>query len=219
MFKQAWDRLLIQLSASKKHSNLADYWKDRAKRYGKRSVLNIAHGEDQFDSVTDFQQKTLFPLLNAELVGSEKVVLDFGCGPGRFTRGLSELIDGHAVGVDITPELLELAPKSPNVLYQCIDSGILPFPDFSFDVVWSCLVLGGIPDDHIQKTISEIERVLRPQGLFFYAENTSKAANSGYWFFRDENNYIRLGSFCKSRVIGSYEDMGQTITVFAGRKS
>lgn len=209
---------MISLPTQKKHSNLTDYWRDRAKRYGKRSVLNIAHGEDQFDSVTNYQKKILFPLLKAELVGSEKAVLDFGCGPGRFTSGLSELARATVVGVDISPELLEIAPKSSNVRYQCIETDILPFPDLSFDIVWSCLVLGGIPEDHIQKNISEIERVLRPGGLFFYVENTAKVADSEYWFFRDENNYIRLGAFCKPRVIGSYEDMGQTITVFAGRK-
>jgi len=219
MFKLMWEKMLIKLSAIKKDSNLTDFWRHRARLYGKRSVLNMAHDEDQFDEVTDFQKSILFPLLKAELKGYENIVLDFGCGPGRFTLGLAELIRGNAVGVDITPELLELAPKSFNVSYQCIGIGQLPFSGASFDVVWSCLVLGGIPDEHIGQSIAEIERVLRPGGLFFYIENTARLADTGYWFFRDEETYIRLAAFCKPKKLGEYDDLGQTISIFSGRKS
>lgn len=208
----------MKLSAPKKYSNLTDYWRDRARQYGKRSVLNMAHGEEEFDAVTDYQKQLLFPLLKSKLNGSETKVLDFGCGPGRFTGGLAELIGGTVIGVDITPELLKLAPKSPSVSYQCIGTGTLPFPDSSFDVVWSCLVLGGIPDEQIEQSIAEIDRVLRPGGLFFYVENTAKAANADYWFFRDEDTYARLSAFCKPQVLGRYEDMGQQISIFSGKK-
>jgi ubiquinone/menaquinone biosynthesis C-methylase UbiE len=81
------------------------------------------------------------------------------------------------------------------------------------------LVLGGIPDEQIEQSIAEFERVLRPGGLFFYVENTANAASADYWFFRDEDTYARLAAFCKPQVLGRYEDMGQTITIFAGRKS
>lgn len=217
MLKQIWNRL-IRLAVPKKHSNLTDYWRGRARQYGKRSVLNMAHGEEEFDAVTDYQKQLLFPLLKSELNGSEATMLDFGCGPGRFTSGLAELIGGSAIGVDITPELLELAPKSPSVSYQCIGTGTLPFPDSSFDVVWSCLVLGAIPDGQVEQSIAEIERVLRPGGLFFYVESTANAANLHYFYFRDEDTYIRLAAFCNPRKLGNYEDMGQTITIFAGKK-
>jgi SAM-dependent methyltransferase len=218
MLKRVWNRLLTKLSRPKKYSNLTDYWRDRARRHGKRSVLNMAHGEEAFESVTDYQKQILFPLLKFELSGSESAVLDFGCGPGRFTPGLAELIGGAAIGVDITPELLKLAPISPSVSYQCIGTGTLPFPDSSFDVVWSCLVLGGIPDGQIEQSIAEIDRVLRPGGVFFYVENTAYEASADYWFFRDEEAYMKLASFCNPRKLGNYEDMGQTITIFVGRK-
>lgn len=182
-------------------------------------MLNLGHSDASFDVVTDQQKAILFPLLKSELDGSESTVLDFGCGPGRFTQNLAELIGGRGVGVDITPELLELAPKSPNVFFQHINMGELPFTDASFDVVWACLVLGGIPNDKLNQNLSEIQRVLRPGGIFFYIENTSALSDTAYWFFRDELTYIDLASFfCKAKVLGRYEDFGQRITVFAGRK-
>lgn len=219
IFKRIWNSLLVKLSAPKTYSNLTDYWRDRARRYGKRSVLNMAHGEDAFETVTAHQKQLLFPLLKSQLSGSESVLLDFGCGPGRFTSGLAEIIGGLAIGVDVTKELLELAPKSSSVSYQCIEAGSLPFPDSSFDVVWSCLVLGGIPNEEIKKSIAEIERVLRPSGLFFYIENTANTADATYWFYRDESYYIDLAGFCNPIKIGDYEDVGQKITIFSGKKS
>ncbi|MBV5330021.1 MAG: class I SAM-dependent methyltransferase [Chlorobium sp.] len=217
MLKRAW-KTLYKLFMPKKPSSLLEYWRDRANRYGKLSVLNIAHRDQEFDAVTDYQKQLLFPLLKIKLNGSETNTLDFGCGPGRFTSGLAELIGGSVIGVDITPELLKLAPEFPFVSYKCIETGVLPFCDSSFDVVWSCLVLGGIPNKHIEQSIAEIERVLRPGGLFFYVENTAKAANTEYWFFRDKDTYIHLAAFCKPQMLGHYVDMGQEITIFAGNK-
>jgi len=218
MLNRVWNKLLVKLSASDKNANLTNYWRNRARQHGKRSVLNLAHGEEEFETVTDHQTQLLFPLLKSELTGFENTVLDFGCGPGRFTHGLAELIGGSATGVDITPELLALAPKSPLVSYKCIGTDALPFHDSSFDVVWTCLVLGGIPNGQVEKSISEIQRVLRPGGLFFYVENTAKVANADYWFFRDECTYLQLAAFCNPKKLGVYVDMGQNISVFAGRK-
>jgi len=218
MIRRIWKRL-TSLVAPKKHLNLTDYWHDRARQYGKRSVLNLAHSEEEFDKVTDYQKQFLFPLLKFELNGTESSILDFGCGPGRFTLGLAELINGPATGVDISPELLEHAPKSSSVSYQSIGAGsALPFCDSSFDVVWSCLVLGTIPDSQIEQSIAEIERVLRPGGLFFYVENTANNANLPYFTFRDVDTYIRLAAFCQPKVLDCYLDMEEQITIFAGRK-
>lgn len=217
MLSRLLNRLRCSLSP-KQPANLIEYWRDRVAKYGKQSVLNLGHAEEAFDEVTRYQKDILFPLLELQLNHQEKLALDFGCGPGRFTVELAEIIKGEAIGVDISSELFEFAPTSAAVSYRSITTDILPFADASFDVAWSCLVLGGVPDSDISKTISEIERVLRPNGLFFYVENTEKVANTPYWFFRKQETYIRLAKFCNPKVLGSYKDMGQTITIFAGRK-
>jgi SAM-dependent methyltransferase len=217
MFSRVW-QILDDLFLTKQPINLVDFWEDRAIKYGKRSVLNMGHSEEEFDSVTDYQKDILFPLLKSQLNNEEKLILDFGCGPGRFSGELAHLVDGEVIGVDITPKLLELAPKSPTVSYQCISPDKISFPDASFDIVWTCLVLGGIPNEELTKIISEIERVLKPNGLFFFVENTAKIRNTKYWFFRSTASYIQLAKFCNPKILGSYEDLGQAITIFAGRK-
>jgi SAM-dependent methyltransferase len=215
MFRRLWHRT----SKPKEYLSFVCYWRDRAQRYGRRSVLNLAHNEREYDTVTVYQKQILFPLLSSQLNGSESIALDFGCGPGRFTRELAQLINGTVVGVDIAPELLKMAPTTLNVTFACIGTDIIPFHDASFDIVWSSLVLGGIPDERIEQSIAEIERILRPGGLFFFVENTAKLVNTTYWFFRDEGTYVRLAAFCNPEVLGRYEDIGQPISIFAGKKS
>jgi SAM-dependent methyltransferase len=202
----------------KRDLDLVAYWRDRARQHGRSSVLNLEHGDRLYDAITAYQREFLFPLLLAQLQGWEKRILDFGCGPGRFSAGLAETVGGEVVGVDISAELLELAPSSPQVRYECIGTEVLPFENASFDVVWSCLVLGGIPERKIELTLAEVERVLAPGGLFFFIENTASVPDTKYWFFRDEESYLQLAAFCRPRVLARYQDAGQSITVFGGRK-
>lgn len=220
VIRKLWGILRGLFRKGERYATLTEYWQARARRYGRRSVLNLEHPDDEYDAVTLRQQQILFPLLLQELRGYERNLLDFGCGPGRFTVGLAELIDGRAVGVDIVPELLHIAPASPRVEYRVMEAGgALPVEDASFDIVWSCLVLGGIPEGELQRALTEIDRVLRPGGLFFFAEGTAQQAGSAHWFFRDEARYRDIARFCAPRVIGRYEDVGEAITVFCGRKS
>jgi ubiquinone/menaquinone biosynthesis C-methylase UbiE len=199
--------------------NLLEYWDARSTQYGARSVLNVGHTQQEYDAVTNQQLKYLFPLLQSNLNGTEKTILDFGCGPGRFTKSLAALISGSAVGVDVTQTLLDIAPIADGVTYQhIVPNQPLPLYDNSIDVIWCCLVLGGIHNDDIGYTLNELNRVLANNGLMFLAENTSKIKNAAHWFFRSEKEYIRITQFCNLHVIGFYEDLGQRITVFCGRK-
>lgn len=198
--------------------NLHAYWNARAKKYGRRAVLNISHGEEEYERITELQKKLLFPMLSSMLTGQEKTILDFGCGPGRFTDNLAAIINGHAVGVDISYDLIRLAPISPNVTYRLIPYGKLPDKDFFFDIIWICLVLGGIPDSKILHTVSSILNSLNKGGLLFLIENTSNKLSNTHWFFRSHNYYKKIFEKINLEVIGTYEDLGEEISILAGRK-
>jgi SAM-dependent methyltransferase len=92
-------------------------------------------------------------------------VLEIGCGTGcdllQFARH-----GAYAVGVDVTPEHLRLARERVNGCAQVLegDATRLPFPDGSFDYVYSCGVLHHI--DKPRRVVEEIFRVLRPGGRF-----------------------------------------------------
>ncbi|HMK87361.1 MAG TPA: methyltransferase domain-containing protein [Steroidobacteraceae bacterium] len=103
-------------------------------------------------------------------------VLDIGCGLGAIDE---LLITRHGarsvVGVDIDPALLEQMQRrieraglSGRVRCRRVDAGPLPFPDASFDVVFSKDAMVQIPDK--PRIFAEILRVLRPAGRFIASD-------------------------------------------------
>lgn len=94
-------------------------------------------------------------------------ILDVGCGAGFATNVLVETYP-DITGVDLAEDALKVADKfSPKkVNYICADARKLPFDNQSFDIVLSLDFLEHIDDP--KTVISEISRVLKPKGLFFY---------------------------------------------------
>jgi len=98
------------------------------------------------------------------VVGGGDVVLDLGCGTGRFTR-LLQLRCKMVFGVDFSSSMLSHAKKVVNV-GTCLvlaDGEKLPFKDGVFDVVVSAWgSMSNLPD--LARGVMEIGRVLKPGG-------------------------------------------------------
>jgi ubiquinone/menaquinone biosynthesis C-methylase UbiE len=198
------------------------YWEKRAKLYGARSVLNISHTPEEFEAVTEMQVREIFPYLRQQLNGSEKVILDYGCGPGRFTAKLADVIGGEAIGVDPIKTLINLAPKADNVRYKISREGKIPMPDSSVDAVWICLVLGGLLPKVLEPTCREIDRVLKPGGLLFVVECTTEGkvdTPERKWKFRSSEQYAGMfASFASLKHLHDYHDIDERVSLLAGRK-
>ena len=195
-------------------------WKKRAKQYGARAVLNIGHSIKQIDAVTEMQKEEIFPFLKQLLTGHEKTVLDFGCGPGRFTGDLAQIIQGRAVGVDPIQHLLDLAKvkNHTNVEYRLMDEGVIPMENCSFDIIWVCLVLGGIIEENtLRRTVLEMKRVLKKRGLIVLIENTTEKESADYWRFRSVEEYQLIFDFVTLRHLSDYYDLGERVSIMAGR--
>ncbi|MCL5102748.1 MAG: class I SAM-dependent methyltransferase [Armatimonadetes bacterium] len=194
------------------------YWQDRARQFGRRSILHIGHDESEIEAVTERQRDEIFPHLKKLLRGDERLILDFGCGTGRFTGDLAALIDGKAIGVDPVQPLIEMAPESANVEYIVMHDTRIPLADASADVIWICLVLGAIEEAGIGDTILEINRTLAPGGLLFLVENTSRKRDVHYWKYRTVKQHSKMFAFAPLKHLHEYSDLGERISVMAGRK-
>ncbi len=82
------------------------YWERRARAMGERAVTNASASKADLTRIAAEQRRIMFPILQSELAGDERLILDFGCGPGRFTAELATLIGGREVGVDPVAGLL-----------------------------------------------------------------------------------------------------------------
>ena len=96
-------------------------------------------------------------------------VLDVGSGLGGPSRMLASEYGCRVTGVDLTREYCsvatELARRSglaDRVSYRRGDATRLPFPEGSFDVVWTQHVSMNVPDKRAM--FAEMARVLRPGG-------------------------------------------------------
>lgn len=209
--RAAWYRIVAREQDASRR-----YWTERALKHGERAVLNLGHKDTA--GITSVQHATLLPMLRARLHGDERVVLDYGCGPGRFTPALAETIHGRAVGVDPTEALVRIAPAAPNVEYHVLREGKIPLADASVDVLWLCLVLCCIVNDaELEHAVGELRRVLKPGGLVFLVENTSLNPDRPHIRFRTVQEYARLLPWAGLEPVGEYLDLGERISVLAGR--
>jgi ubiquinone/menaquinone biosynthesis C-methylase UbiE len=84
--------------------------------------------------------------------------LDIACGTGMSTRALAELAE-HAVGVDISPEMLRAAPPTPRVSHMLGSADGLPFPAAVFGAATCC---SGLHWFDQARFFAELRRVLVP---------------------------------------------------------
>jgi ubiquinone/menaquinone biosynthesis C-methylase UbiE len=104
----------------------------------------------------------------AELGSSDVDVLDFGCGWGGETLWLAKHVRS-VVGVDIEAAAIEqanrasAASRAANCRFVQASSGVLPFPDRSFDAVFSTNTFEHVMD--LDTAFAELFRVLRPGGV------------------------------------------------------
>ncbi len=108
-----------------------------------------------------------------ELTGEERA-LDAGAGTGALAFALAPLVR-EVVAVELVPELLEegrkrLEPGS-NVTFVEGDVTALPFPDGSFDVVGSRMVLHHVARPEL--AIAELTRVTRPGGTLLVVDQVA----------------------------------------------
>jgi SAM-dependent methyltransferase len=96
-------------------------------------------------------------------------VLDLGSGAG-FDCSIAARevgIEGHVIGVDMTPEMVETARENvagsdPTVEFRLGEIDHLPVADATVDVVISNCVINLAPDK--RQVFEEVHRVLRPGG-------------------------------------------------------
>jgi len=136
-------------------------------------------------------------------------ILCLGCGSGEECNEILKRGADKVVGVDLSDKLIEKAKeKYPQIEFREMDAEDLKFGDSRFDLVYSSLVLNYLKN--WDKVLSEVYRVLKPNGVFIFsdvhpvkwasekvndADGKSKSALMG--FDRDQETG-------KTKILGDY---------------
>jgi ubiquinone/menaquinone biosynthesis C-methylase UbiE len=143
----------------------------------KRTYLPAA-GRDIFLPVYDLMTKLMGAdqarrgLLDQAQIRPGHRILDIGCGTGTLLIQLRRLHPGtDVVGLDPDPKALARASRKAarSAVSIQLEQGFgdeLPYPEASFDRVFSSLMFHHVPTNEKGKTVREIRRVLKPGGEF-----------------------------------------------------
>lgn len=131
-------------------------------------------------------------------------ILELGCGPGTLWQKNLERIpltwkitlsDFSAGMVQEIQRNLPVDDK--RFSFQVIDAQAIPFGDNSFDAVLANHMLYHVPD--LSQALSEMRRVLRPQGKFY-------ATTNGSAHLQEIRMFMQQAGFGNSNGVMGFED-------------
>jgi SAM-dependent methyltransferase len=105
---------------------------------------------------------------------SPRNFLDWGVGCGRVARHLAMEEHINITGIDIDEDNLNWCKENLIGDYKVV--GLIPptpFDDNQFDVIYSCSVLSHLTEDVAHQWLSELARILKPDGVALLSFNGS----------------------------------------------
>lgn len=123
-------------------------------------------------------------------------VLDVGCGKAFLLHELTRAVPGIEVaGLDVSTYGIEHAKDEVKPFLKVGSAVSLPWPDRSFDFVFSFATLHNLPVHDLKRAVQEIERVGRgPKHIMVESWRTEEEkANLLYWQLTCESFYSVQG--------------------------
>lgn len=149
-------------------------WEEYAKKGDLRAVIDPADEKGHKNRYINLlHHKVLKKAIGDGLQG--RSVLDLGCGNGRFYDLLKDCGASQITGIDSCYEMMKHYPGK--ALHASATQ--IPFPDGSFDAVLSVWTLQHLDLFQLRHAISEISRVLKPEGTVYIIEQMSLKSHDG----------------------------------------
>jgi len=106
-------------------------------------------------------------------------ILDVGCGSGFWLRTFLEFdaLPKDLIGIDVSDVQIDFArAKNPFITLLHTDGITIPFDDASFNLVTQFVAFSTMRTDALRShVVSEISRVLKPGGFFFWYDHYAVA--------------------------------------------
>jgi ubiquinone/menaquinone biosynthesis C-methylase UbiE len=136
-------------------------------------VLHFAHAYDLFANIITLGRAAAIREQTVDLAALRpgERVLEVGCGTGEVAQRARARVGlaGHVSGIDPSAQMIDVAQRKSvraglDMDYRVGAIEALPYPDASFDVVLSSLMMHHLPDGLKSAGLVEVRRVLEPGG-------------------------------------------------------
>ena len=120
------------------------------------------------------------------ILGAVDILLDIGCGNGKASRLAAEICtSGKVIGIDPTAAMIRIAQKTTDENYTNLEfrtgcAEKIPYPHESFSIATAINSLHHWQD--YKKGLLEVDRVLRPDGSFFIANDIVDGDTCGHGY-------------------------------------
>lgn len=133
---------------------------------------------------------TQFKILNNFLPEIKGKVLDIATGTGTIAKYIKKKTDLNVYAIDYCLEMIQKAKKtSENVIFNVGRVDNLPYPDNSFKIITCSYGFYWFKD--IEKVISEVKRVLKPNGKFIVLEEEFNRGDPKPRFSKYKKSYLK----------------------------
>ncbi len=178
--------------------NIYSFLTENETNLDQKTVDSFGEEWDKFNSFTDEEIKNAgdqyFDIVNSAILNKESVVLDLGCGSGRWTKYVADKVS-IVEAVDPSEAVfsaVNLTQNNPNVRVTQASVSNIPFADNSFDFIICLGVLHHIPDT--QQALIDLCKKLKPNGhilLYLYYSLDNRGAF--YNFIFKSSTILRKG--------------------------
>ncbi len=184
----------------------------------KKSYEVISHFYSPWEGI--FEEGVRKKGLELLSIKEGEVVLETGVGTGFSLKEIARLVGatGKAYGLDVSPQMLSLTEKRlrgaglmDRVELNEGDARNMPYKNGMFDAVFMAATLELFDTPDIPRVLSEIKRVLKPEGRLSVA-SLSREGRERSWFVRIyEWLHRRLPRYASCRpiyVVQAIKDAG-----------
>jgi ubiquinone/menaquinone biosynthesis C-methylase UbiE len=142
------------------------------------------------------------------------LIIDLGCGTGRFSEPLAEYFGARVIGVDPSSKMLDQArakTRNERVAFACAPGSALPVADASADLVFMSMVFHHLDD--AAAVARECRRVLRSGGHVALRNTTRDTDFPKYGFFPAIEPIIAAELPPRSGIAEPFENAGLRLSV------
>jgi ubiquinone/menaquinone biosynthesis C-methylase UbiE len=140
--------------------------------------------------------------------GATQLILDLGCGTGRFSELLAQRSGGRVIGIDPSERMLQQARRKPSpgdISYWRASAEALPLSDDRADLVFMSMVYHHLPNPAV--AARECHRVLR-EGGYVCIRNGTRESDFPHRHFFALQPLIDTELPVRAEIAATFESVG-----------